>query len=251
MTISVGVIGARGAMGSAVCAAVDGADGLALVAEVNRGDPLDVLGSSGAQVAVDLTHPDAVLANVAACVARGVHVVVGTSGVDGLRLDEIRALLVDAPEVGVLVVPNFSIGAVLMMRFAAQAATYFESVEIIELHRAAKPDAPSGTAYRTAELVGEARRSAGVPSFEDATTHSLDGARGADVDGIRVHSVRLPGLLAHQEVLLGSPGEVLTIRHDSLDRSSFMPGVLLAIRAVGQRPGLSVGLDELLDLRSR
>jgi len=244
--VAIGVLGARGAMGRAARAAIDAAADLEVVAELNRDDPLDRLAGAGAQVALDLTHPDAVMANVEGCLRRGLHVVVGTSGVDGPRLDQIRRWLDDAPGLGALVVPNFSIGAALMMRFAAVAAPYFAAVEIIELHRAAKPDAPSGTAYATAERVATARREAGSATLDDATTHTLPGARGAEVDGVRVHAIRLPGLLAHQEVLLGSPGEVLTIRHDSMDRSSFMPGVLMAVRAVSSRPGLTVGLDDLL-----
>ena len=248
MTIKVGVVGASGAMGTAACATIEAAAGLALVARAGRDDPVGALVAGGAEVAVDLTHPDAVMATVRGCIEAGVHVVVGTSGVTPEQLDSIRSWLDDAPGVGVIVVPNFSIGAVLMMQLAARAAPYFESVEVIELHRASKPDAPSGTATRTAELVAKARADAGTPGSPDATTHAADGARGASVHGVRVHSVRLRGLLAHQEVLLGNEGEVLTIRHDSLDRSSFMPGVLLAVRGVQQRPGLTVGLEHVLDL---
>jgi 4-hydroxy-tetrahydrodipicolinate reductase len=247
MTIRVGIVGARGAMGTAACAAVEAADGLEMVARVNRGDSLDVLVDAGAEVVVDLTHPDAVMENLEGCLRRGLHVVVGTSGFDDDRLERVRGWLAAAPELGVIVAPNFSVGAVLMMRFAAQAAPYFESVEIVELHRATKPDAPSGTAYRTAGMVAAARRDAGAPPLTDATTQGAPGARGADVQGVRVHSVRLRGLLAHQEVLLGGEGEVLTIRHDSMDRSSFMPGIVLAARAAPQRPGLTVGLEHLLD----
>ncbi len=234
-------------MGTAACAAIEAADGLELVARVNRGDSLDVLVDAGAEVVVDLTHPDAVMENLEGCLRRGLHVVVGTSGFDDERLERVREWLAAAPELGVIVAPNFSVGAVLMMRFAAQAAPHFESVEVVELHRATKPDAPSGTAYRTAEMVAAARRDAGAPPLTDATTHAAPGARGADVQGVRVHSVRLRGLLAHQEVLLGGQGEVLTIRHDSMDRSSFMPGIVFAVRAAPQRPGLTVGLEHLLD----
>jgi 4-hydroxy-tetrahydrodipicolinate reductase len=248
MTIKVAVVGARGAMGAATCAAVDAADDLELVARVDRGDRVDAaLVAAQTEVAVDFTHPDAVLATVQACIEAGIHVVVGTSGLDAAALESIRGWLGDRPDVGVVVAPNFSVGAVLMMQLAAQAAPYFDSVEVVELHRASKPDAPSGTATRTAELVAQARAEAGTGSSPDATTHATAGARGADVNGVRVHSVRLRGLLAHQEVLLGNHGEVLTIRHDSLDRSSFMPGVLRAVRAVGSRPGLTVGLEHLLD----
>lgn len=248
MTIAVAVIGARGAMGTVACGAIEAAEDLELVAQIGRDDQIsDTLRDSQARVAVDLTHPDAVMANVEACVRAGVHVVVGSSGMDDARVEEIRGWLVKAPEVGVLVVPNFSIGAVLMMRFAAHAAPYFESVEIVELHRATKPDAPSGTACRTAEMVATARRAAGSSPLADATTYGLPGARGADVSGVQVHSVRLRGLLAHQEVLLGAEGEVLTIRHDSLDRSSFAPGIVRAIRAVPDWPGVTVGLEHVLD----
>jgi 4-hydroxy-tetrahydrodipicolinate reductase len=243
----VAVLGASGRMGSAACAAIEAADGLELVARVGSADPLTTLTDAGAEVAVDLTRPDAVLGNVAFCVEHGVHVVVGTSGVDE-HLDEIRDLLDVAPAVGVAVVANFAIGAVLMMRFAAQAAPYFESVEVVELHHPDKADAPSGTARRTAALVAEARRAAALPAQPDATRTALDGARGAVVDGVPVHSVRLRGLVAHQEVLLGTAGETLTLRHDSYDRASFMPGVLLAVRQVASRPGLTVGLEPFLGL---
>jgi 4-hydroxy-tetrahydrodipicolinate reductase len=234
-------------MGSAACAAIAAVDGLELVARVGSADPLTTLTDAGAEVAVDLTRPEAVLGNVAFCVEHGVHVVVGTSGVDE-HLAEIRGLLDVAPGVGVAVVANFAIGAVLMMRFAAQAAPYFDSVEIVELHHPDKADAPSGTARRTAALVSDARRAAGLPAQPDATTTALDGARGAVVDGVPVHSVRLRGLVAHQEVLLGTAGETLTLRHDSYDRASFMPGVLLAVRQVASRPGLTLGLEPLLGL---
>jgi 4-hydroxy-tetrahydrodipicolinate reductase len=243
----VAVLGASGRMGSAACAAIDAAEALELVARVGSADPLTTLTDAGAEVAVDLTRPDAVLGNVAFCVEHGVHVVVGTSGVDE-HLDEIRDLLDVAPAVGVAVVANFAIGAVLMMRFAAQAAPYFESVEVVELHHPDKADAPSGTARRTAALVAEARRAAALPAQPDATRTALDGARGAVVDGVPVHSVRLRGLVAHQEVLLGTAGETLTLRHDSYDRASFMPGVLLAVRQVASRPGLTVGLEPFLGL---
>ncbi len=238
----VAVLGARGRMGAEVVRAVEAAEDLDLVAAYDVGEAVDL---TQAEVAVDFTHPDAVMGNLRTCVEAGVHAVVGTTGFDAGRLDELRALLAGT-RVNVLVAPNFGIAAVLMMQFAAQAARFFDSVEIVELHHAGKADAPSGTARRTAELVAEARR--GMPPMPDATTTALDGARGADVDGVRVHSVRLAGLVAHQEVLLGGAGESLTIRHDSYDRASFMPGVLLGVRRVGSRPGLTVGLEALLDL---
>jgi 4-hydroxy-tetrahydrodipicolinate reductase len=235
-------------MGSEACRAVDGADDLELVATVGSSDPLDRLTASGAEVAVDLTRPDAVMDNLRFCVEHGIHAVVGTSGFDDERLRTLREWLGSTPSVGVVIAPNFAIGAVLMMSFAEQAARWFESVEIVEMHHPAKADAPSGTARRTAEMVAAARREAGLGAMPDATRDELDGARGAIVDGIRVHSVRARGLVAHQEVLFGAAGETLTVRHDSLDRASFMPGVLLAVRGVSSRPGLTVGLEHLLGL---
>jgi 4-hydroxy-tetrahydrodipicolinate reductase len=201
-----------------------------------------------AEVVVDFTRPEVVMDNLRWCLERRLHCVVGTTGFDEARLDQVRALLADAPGVGVLVAANFSVGAVLMMRFAAQAAPFYESVEIVELHHPDKADAPSGTSRRTAQLVAAARRDAGLDAPPDATSVGLKGARGADVEGVHVHSVRARGLVAHQEVLLGGPGETLTIRHDSTDRSSFTPGVLLAVRAIAERPGLTVGIEGLLGL---
>ncbi len=238
------MLGAPGRMGEAVCHAVEEAEDLDLVAAVGSADDREQLRE--AEVVVDFTTPDAVMANLQWCIAADLSVVVGTTGFTAERLALVRTWLGPPSGVGVLVAPNFSIGAVLMMRFAAEAARHFESTEIVELHHAGKADAPSGTARRTAESVAAARREAGLGAMPDATTSALDGARGADVDGVRVHAVRLPGLLAHQEVLLGGHGETLTIRHDSLDRASFMPGVLLAVRTVRQRPGLTVGIEALL-----
>jgi 4-hydroxy-tetrahydrodipicolinate reductase len=235
-------------MGGEACKAVEAAGDLTLVARIGSGDPIEALVDTGTEVAVDLTRPDAVMDNLAFLVGHGIHAVVGTSGFDAERLATVRGWLDDQPSVGVLVAPNFAIGAVLMMHFAGQAARFFESAEIIELHHPGKADAPSGTARRTAELVAAARAAAGLGAQPDATTTALEGARGADVEGVPVHSVRLRGLVAHQEVLLGGPGETLTIRHDSLDRASFMPGVLLGIREVPRRPGLTVGLEPLLGL---
>jgi 4-hydroxy-tetrahydrodipicolinate reductase len=248
MTLRVGVIGAAGRMGSEVCRAVDAAPDLDLVARVDIGDPVALLAEAKVEVAVDFTHPDAVMGNLEHCVTSGISAVVGTTGFDDDRLERVRSWLETAPGASVLVAPNFSVGAVLMMRFAEQAARFFASVEIIELHHPAKADAPSGTAQRTAHLVAAARAAAGLGRAPDATTSALPGARGAEVGGVPVHSVRLAGLVAHQEVLLGGSGEQLTIRHDSLDRSSFMPGVLLAVRKVQERPGLTVGLEHLLEL---
>lgn len=240
--IRVAVLGAKGRMGSEVVRAVEAADDLSLCGGFDVGDQLDL---SAVDVAVDFTHPDAVMDNLRACVAAGVHAVVGTTGFDESRLAELRELT-DGTDVGILVAPNFGIAAVLMMQFAAQAARYFESVEVVELHHPNKADAPSGTARRTAELVAAARQ--GMEPMPDATSSALDGARGADVAGVRVHAVRLAGLVAHQEVLLGGSGESLTIRHDSYDRASFMPGVLLGVREIASRPGVTVGLEHLLDL---
>ena len=238
----VAVLGAKGRMGSEVVRAVEAAGDLQLAAALDVGDDLDL---SGADVAVDFTHPDAVMGNLRACIDAGVHAVVGTTGFTEQRLSELRDLL-GGRDTGILIAPNFGIAAVLMMQFAAQAARFFDSVEVVELHHPNKADAPSGTARRTAQLVAEARQ--GMAPMPDATTTALDGARGADVDGVRVHAVRLAGLVAHQEVLLGGAGESLTIRHDSYDRASFMPGVLLGVRQVASRPGLTVGLEHLLHL---
>jgi len=246
--LKVAVLGARGRMGTAAVAAIDGAAGMELVAALGRKDPLDILVDKGAQVVVDLTVPGSTEANVRFAVEHGIHAVVGTTGWDAARLAALAELLAAHPETGVLIAPNFALGSVLATHFAARAAKYFESVEIIELHHPGKVDAPSGTALRTAQLMAKARAEAGVPAAPDATETALDGARGASVDGIPVHSVRLAGLVAHQEVLLGSPGEALTIRHDSFNHASFMPGVLLGVRSVGARPGLTVGLDGYLDL---
>lgn len=243
MTISVGVLGAKGRMGSEVCRAVSAADDLTLVAGLDVGDDRSPL--SSADVVVDFTTPDAVMDNVKWCLDNDRHVVVGTTGFDDDRISTLRTWIIDKPDLGVLVAPNFGIGAVLMMRFAELAAPHFDSVEIVELHHAGKVDAPSGTARRTAQLVARARAGQASP---DATTQSLDGARGADVDGVRIHAVRLAGLVAHQEVLLGGHGETLTVRHDSLSRESFMPGVLLAVRWVVGHPGLTLGIEEALGL---
>jgi 4-hydroxy-tetrahydrodipicolinate reductase len=246
MAIKVGVVGAYGRMGTEICAAVDAAADLDLVARIGAKDALTQLLDAAADVIVDVTRPDAVMDNIRFAISHGIHAVVGTSGFTPQRLDTVRTWLTDAPGVGVLIAPNFSIGAVLMMRFAEQAARFYESAEIIELHHPDKVDAPSGTALRTAERVAAARTAAGLGPVPDATAESAAGSRGTVVDGIHVHSVRLRGLVAHQEVLLGAVGETLTIRHDSVHRSSFMPGVLLAIRFVPTTPGLRVGLDSLI-----
>jgi 4-hydroxy-tetrahydrodipicolinate reductase len=252
--LKVGVLGAGGKVGSEVCRAVRAAEDMQLVAAVDTGpedDRLDDLVGRGADAVVDFTHPDVVMGNLEFCVRQGIHAVVGTTGFDDDRLAQLRGWLAKSPDVGVLVAPNFSIGAILMMRFAAEAARFYESVEIVELHHPEKADAPSGTARRTAALVAAARQEAGTGPVPDATSTALPGARGADVDGIRVHGLRVRGLVAHQEVILGGQGETLTIRHDSLDRVSFTPGVLLGLRRIGTTPGLTVGLEGFLGLDSR
>jgi 4-hydroxy-tetrahydrodipicolinate reductase len=244
----VGVLGAQGKVGREVCKAVDEAEDLELVAAVDKDDEIDALVTRGAEAVVDFTHPDVVMDNLEFCIDHGIHCVVGTTGFDDGRIEQLRGWLEQSPRTGVLIAPNFSIGAILMMRFAAEAAPFFESVEIVELHHPQKADAPSGTARRTAELVARARRDADLPPVPDATSTALDGARGADVDGIRVHGLRIRGMVAHQEVVLGGLGETLTIRHDSMDRASFTPGVLLGLRTVADRPGLTVGLEHFLPL---
>lgn len=246
--LRVAVIGAKGRIGSEAVRAVEAADDLELVAALGRGDSLDTLVETGAQVVVELTNPDSVMGNLDFCVRHGIHAVVGTTGWTDDRVAQLETSLAESPRTGVLIAPNFSIGAVLTMKFAQIAAPYFESVEVVELHHPNKADAPSGTATRTAQLIAEARREAGSAPQPDATTTALDGARGADVDGVPVHSVRLRGLLAHQEVLLGGEGETLTVRHDSLHHSSFMPGILLGVRRVVSTPGLTFGLEHFLDL---
>lgn len=244
--LRVAITGANGRMGSLASEYLARADGVQVVARLGSGDPIESLADSAPQVLVDLTRPDAVMANVRYAIEHGIHCVIGTSGVGAESQRELRALLAQHPEVGVVLAPNFAVGAVLAMRFAAEAARYFDAVEVIELHHAGKADAPSGTAAATAARIAQERAHAGSAPMPDATAHDPDGARGAEVDGVHVHSVRLPGLVAHQEVLLGNPGELLTIRHDSTDRASFMPGVLLATRQAPLRPGLTIGLEPLL-----
>lgn len=243
----VAVLGAKGKVGSAMVAGVRAADDLTLSAEVDAGDPMSLLTEASTEVVIDFTHPDVVMANLEFLIANGIHVVVGTTGFTAERLQQVEEWLAGSPATSVLIAPNFAIGAVLSMHFAKQAAPFFESAEVVELHHPHKADAPSGTATRTAKLIAESRK--GLPPNPDATSTGLSGARGADVEGIPVHSVRLAGLVAHQEVLFGTEGETLTIRHDSLDRTSFVPGVLLAVRRVRERPGLTVGLEPLLNLQ--
>ena len=252
--IRVADFGAAGRMGREVCRTVTAADDLELVAAVDPHHDGDIEGirvvasaaaleTARPEVAIDFTQPDAVMGNARWCLAHGVHVVIGTTGLQPDDVDEL-ARLAGAGEPNAIVAPNFAIGAVLMMRFAEQGAKLLDAAEIVELHHDGKVDAPSGTALTTARRIAAAREGSWTgPGGDDAHP----GARGTDVDGVRIHAVRLPGLLAHQEVILGGPGQTLTIRHDSTDRSSFMPGVLMAVRAVGDRPGLTVGLDALLD----
>ncbi|WP_020665912.1 4-hydroxy-tetrahydrodipicolinate reductase [Amycolatopsis nigrescens] len=246
--IRVGVLGARGRMGAQVVKAVEASSDMEVVAMVDAGDWMFEIADAQAEVIVDFTHPDVVMDNLRFAVDQNMHAVVGTTGFAQSRLDTLREWLEPKPELGVLVAPNFALGAVLAMRFAQQAAKFYQSAEIIELHHNRKADAPSGTAAHTAKLIAQARAEAGVSPGTDATTSELDGARGALVDGVPVHSVRLPGLVAHEEILFGAEGETLTIRHDSMDRTSFMPGVLLGVRSVLRQPGLTVGLENVLRL---
>lgn len=243
--IRVGIFGVNGKMGAEVCRAVGRAEGLNLIAGIDLGDDLEPAKRS--QVIVDFTHPDAVMEHIQWCIDNGINMVIGTTGFTAERLDQVRSWLGDDPQVGVLIAPNFSIGAVLMMQFAAKAATFYPSVEIVELHHPGKADAPSGTAITTAQRIAAARAAAGMGPVPDATVEDL-GARGADIDGVRVHGVRLQGLVAHQQVLLGTLGETLEIRHDSFDRASFMPGVIEAIRYVVDHPGLTLGIETVLGL---
>jgi 4-hydroxy-tetrahydrodipicolinate reductase len=243
----VGVLGAKGKVGSTMVGAVQAAEDLILSAEVDAGDSLSLLTDGDTEVVIDFTHPDVVMDNLKFVIDNGIQAVVGTTGFTVKRLEQLESWLAEKPSTGVLIAPNFAIGAVLSMHFAKQAAPFFDSAEVIELHHPHKADAPSGTAARTAKLIAEARK--GLPPNPDATSTSLPGARGADIEGIPVHSVRLAGLVAHQEVLFGTEGETLTIRHDSLDRTSFVPGVLLAVRRIRERPGLTVGIEPLLNLQ--
>jgi 4-hydroxy-tetrahydrodipicolinate reductase len=246
--IRVAVLGARGKMGSAACTAVEAAPDMQLVAEVDLGDPLDAIAQAGATVAMDFTHPDAVMGHIEWCVAHGVHCLAGTDVLPASRFDEIRALLADRPQVGVLVAPIFAVGAVLAMRFAELAAPHFESAELVEMHHPTKVDAPASPAVHTAWAIARARERAGLGPMPDATTHAQEGVRGAVIDGVHVHAFRVRGMLGHLETMLGNEGEVLTIRHDQSDRRCFANGAVLAARLIGERPGLTIGLGELLGL---
>ena len=246
--IKVGVLGARGRMGSEACKAVAASPDLELVASLDLDDSLDRLISTGVQVVVDFTHPDSVMGNLEFAINHGINVVVGTTGFDEEKLAQIKKWLSSNSNTGALIAPNFGLGAVLMMQFAAKASKYLQSAEIVELHHPNKADAPSGTAARTAELITEARTSVNKEAMPDATSSEIAGARGALIGDVHVHSVRLRGLVAHQEVILGGLGETLTIRHDSIDRTGFMPGVLLGVRKVVTHPGLTFGLEHFMDL---
>ncbi|MEU3270662.1 4-hydroxy-tetrahydrodipicolinate reductase [Saccharomonospora sp. NPDC006951] len=246
--IRVAVLGPGGRMGAQTVRAVEAAADMELVATVGSGDPLSAVTDAKATVIIDFTRPDVVMDNLRFAVDAGLHAVVGTTGFDDERIATLSGWLGEKPDLGVLIAPNFALGAVLAMRFAQQAARFYDAAEVIELHHNRKADAPSGTAAHTARLIARARAEAGRGPAADATVSGIEGARGADVDDVRVHSVRLPGLVAHEEILFGAEGETLTIRHDSMDRVSFMPGVLLGVRTVASRPGLTVGLENVLDL---
>jgi 4-hydroxy-tetrahydrodipicolinate reductase len=245
--MKVAVLGAKGRMGTEAVTAISGASDLQLVAQLDLGDSLDQLVTSGAQVVVDFTHPDAVMKNLEFAITNGISVVVGTTGFDDAKLTKLKGLLAANPKVGALIAPNFALGAVLMMQFSEVAAKYFESVEIIELHHANKVDAPSGTAVRTAQMISDARKQNNKAKMPDATKDAIPGARGATVGDVPIHSVRSHGYVAHQEVIFGDPGETLSIRHDSINRAGFMPGVLLGVRQVVKHPGLTVGLEKFME----
>ena len=253
MAIKVGVLGAKGRVGSAVVAGVNAADDLELVAEVDASDSLDLLVDNGAEVVVDFTTPGVVMGNLEFCINNGIHAVVGTTGFDDARYQQVRSWLEaknggEGNGVGVLIAPNFAISAVLAMAFARQAAPFFESAEVVEYHHPNKLDAPSGTAVKTAQGIAAARREANMSAMPDATEQSLDGSRGADVDGVKVHAVRMQGMVAHEEIIFGTTDQSLTIRQDSYGRDSFVPGVLTGVRQVADNPGLTVGLDSYLGL---
>jgi 4-hydroxy-tetrahydrodipicolinate reductase len=247
-TIRIGVLGARGRMGSEVSRAAAAEDGIELAARLGRGDQLDELIRARVDVAVDFTHPDAVMDHIQWCLDHGIHCVVGTDVLPETKFDTIQTWLADKPDLGVLIAPIFSIGAVLSLRMAEAAAQHFESAEIIELHHATKADAPASPVVHLAKGIAQTRKKAGFGAMPDATDVALPGARGVDIDGVKVHSVRVTGLLGHLEVIMGTAGETLTIRHDQLDRKCFVPGVFMAVKAIAQRPGLTVGLGALLDL---
>lgn len=248
MGIKVGVLGAKGRVGQTIVAAVNESDDLELVAEIGVDDDLSLLVDNGAEVVVDFTTPNAVMGNLEFCINNGISAVVGTTGFDDARLEQVRAWLEGKDNVGVLIAPNFAISAVLTMVFSKQAARFFESAEVIELHHPNKLDAPSGTAIHTAQGIAAARKEAGMDAQPDATEQALEGSRGASVDGIPVHAVRMSGVVAHEQVIFGTQGQTLTIKQDSYDRNSFAPGVLVGVRNIAQHPGLVVGLEHYLGL---
>jgi len=245
--MKVAVLGAKGRMGAETVAAIENASDLILSCALDLGDSLDQLVKTGTEVVIDFTHPDSVMKNLEFAINNGIHVVVGTTGFDDKKLSELKNLLSKSPQVGALIAPNFGLGAVLMMQFSQKAAQYFESVEIIELHHANKVDAPSGTAIRTAELITDARKQSKKGAMPDASKTIIPGARGAKVGDVPIHSVRSHGYVAHQEVIFGDSGETLTIRHDSINRTGFMPGVLIGVRNVAKHPGLTVGLENYME----
>ena len=248
MGIKVGVLGAKGRVGQTIVAAVNESDDLELVAEIGVDDDLSLLVDNGTEVVVDFTTPNAVMGNLEFCINNGISAVVGTTGFDDARLEQVRAWLEGKDNVGVLIAPNFAISAVLTMVFSKQAARFFESAEVIELHHPNKLDAPSGTAIHTAQGIAAARKEAGMDAQPDATEQALEGSRGASVDGIPVHAVRMSGMVAHEQVIFGTQGQTLTIKQDSYDRNSFAPGVLVGVRNIAQHPGLVVGLEHYLGL---
>ena len=245
--MKVAVLGAKGRMGAETVAAIESASDLTLSSALDLGDSLDQLVKTGTEIIVDFTHPDSVMKNLEFAIKNGIHVVVGTTGFDDKKLSELKNLLTKNPKVGALIAPNFGLGAVLMMQFSQKAAQYFESVEIIELHHANKVDAPSGTAIRTAELITDARKQSKKGAMPDASKTIIPGARGAKVGDVPIHSVRSHGYVAHQEVIFGDAGETLSIRHDSINRAGFMPGVLIGVRNVAKHPGLTVGLENYME----
>jgi len=245
--MKVAVLGAKGRMGTEAVAAINAATDLTLSAALDIGDSLENLIQSGTEIVVDFTTPDSVMKNLEFAINNGIHVVVGTTGFDDNKLELLKKLLSKQPKVGALIAPNFGLGAVLMMQFSQTAAKYFESAEIIEMHHANKIDAPSGTAVRTAEMITNSRKASSKSNMPDATKTSLPGARGAKVGDVPVHSIRGHGYVAHQEVVFSDAGETLTIRHDSINRSGFMPGVLIGIRNVAKHPGLTVGLENYME----
>ena len=245
--MKVAVLGAKGRMGAETVAAIESASDLTLSSALDLGDSLDQLIKTGTEVIVDFTHPDSVMKNLEFAITNGIHVVVGTTGFDDKKLSELKNLLSKNTKVGALIAPNFGLGAVLMMQFSQKAAQYFESVEIIELHHANKVDAPSGTAIRTAELITDARKQSKKGAMPDASKTIIPGARGAKVGDVPIHSVRSHGYVAHQEVIFGDAGETLSIRHDSINRAGFMPGVLIGVRNVAKHPGLTVGLENYME----